>query len=88
MVGRPKALAAQPAHAPIDHLFDGLMSMAAHPEDGATFFELHDCFSANESIGKYGEVSSVNYHNMAFKSIKFYAPVLGLSPGVLWATHE
>ena len=32
------------AHGPIDHLFDGTMSMAAHPEDGVTLFELHEGF--------------------------------------------
>jgi len=38
------------AYGPIDHLFDGTMSMAAHPEDGVTLFELHEAVISSSKI--------------------------------------
>lgn len=38
------------AFAPIDHLFDGQLSLAAHQEDGKAFFEIHEMFIGSTKL--------------------------------------
>jgi hypothetical protein len=67
-------------YAPIDHLFDGLMSLAAHNEGGASFFEIHEAFIGSDRlipgsrfrIGKYflgiGRLNRIHRHDWPFIS--------------------
>lgn len=37
-------------YGPIDHLFDGALSLAAHPEGGASFFEIHEAYISSSKL--------------------------------------
>jgi hypothetical protein len=37
-------------YGPVDHLFDGILSVAAHQEDGAAFFEIHEAHISSSKL--------------------------------------
>ena len=43
-------------YAPIDHIFDGQLSTAAHYENGETLFELHELFLSSSKLIPRGRV--------------------------------
>lgn len=64
--------------APLDHRFDGILSAAAHDEDGETVFELHELYFSSSKIiprsrfkvGKFflgvGRLNQIHQHDWAF----------------------
>jgi hypothetical protein len=70
--------------APVDHLFDGLLSLAAHPESGETVFEVHEATLSTTKlvprskikVGQFflgvGRLNRTHQHDWAFVS----APVV------------
>jgi hypothetical protein len=66
--------------APIDHLFDGQISLAAHQENGAAFFEIHELFVGSTKliprsrfrVGQYflgfGRLNQFHRHDWPFIS--------------------
>lgn len=68
------------AFAPIDHYFDGHMTMAAHNEDGAYNFELHEAYiltskliprsrlKAGQFFLGFGRLNQIHRHDWAFTS--------------------
>jgi hypothetical protein len=67
-------------YAPIDHIFDGQMSFAAHNEGGASLFEIHEAFIGSDRlipgsrfrIGQYflgiGRLNRIHRHDWPFIS--------------------
>lgn len=37
-------------YGPVDHVFDGLLSLAAHKEEGASLFEVHEAFLSSSKL--------------------------------------
>ena len=37
-------------YGPVDHVFDGLLSLAAHKEEGASLFEIHEAFLSSSKL--------------------------------------
>ena len=37
-------------YGPIDHIFDGTVGMAAHPEEGVSLFELHEAYIGSSKL--------------------------------------
>lgn len=66
--------------APIDHLFDGVLSLAAHQEQGASLFEIHEAFVGSTKLipntrfrlGQYflgiGRLNQIHRHDWPFIS--------------------
>jgi hypothetical protein len=67
-------------YAPIDHLFDGVLGIAAHQEKGAALFEIHEATIGSNKlipwsrfrVGQYflgvGKLNSVHRHDWPFTS--------------------
>ena len=65
-------------YGPIDHLFDGALSLAAHPEGGESFFEIHEAYIGSTKliprtrfkIGKFflgiGRLNQIHRHDWPF----------------------
>lgn len=82
-------------YAPIDHQFDGLLSMAAHDEGGETVFELHEMNIAsskiiprsNFKIGQFflglGKLNHTHQHDWSFIRAPYYHEVFFDSEGTL-----
>ena len=82
-------------YAPIDHRFDGNLSIAAHQENGAAMFEIHEAFLGSHKIisglnakaGQFflgiGRLNQVHRHDWSFISPpKFFKEYFG-GEGVL-----
>lgn len=69
--------------APVDHIFDGLLSLAAHPEGGETVFEVHEATLSTTKlvprskikVGQFflgvGRLNRSHQHDWAFVSAPF-----------------
>ncbi len=67
-------------YGPIDHLFDGNLSLAAHPEGGASLFEVHEAYIASSKhlprsrfrFGQFflgiGRLNQIHQHDWPFIS--------------------
>ncbi|MBP9708333.1 MAG: hypothetical protein KBD78_11865 [Oligoflexales bacterium] len=67
-------------YGPIDHLFDGYLSLAAHPEGGASLFEVHEAYIASSKLlprsrfrfGQFflgiGRLNQIHQHDWPFIS--------------------
>lgn len=77
-------------YGPVDYLFDGMLSLAAHREDGVSLFEIHEAYLASSKwiprttlkVGQYflglGRLNQVHRHEWPFISApKIHAKLFG-----------
>ena len=70
-------------YGPIDHLFDGMLSLAAHPENGESLFEIHEAFIGSTRLiprsrfrlGQFflglGRLNQIHQHDWPFISAPY-----------------
>lgn len=77
-------------YAPIDHLFDGVTSLAAHQEGGTAFFEIHECHIGSTKliphsrfrVGQFylgiGRLNQIHRHDWPFSEApKIHKDLMG-----------